>query len=161
MDERSVGLNCVNSTMRLPPNWREAEEDWGRCREADRYNPSRVRPTMSSHWASSICAKPKIECALLQHGENAEHDCRMLAIGLLFVRMLCDCFKPTAAAGSRNPDTATSTQRAAAARAAPSTAFALDRPRPKDAPCTRPIERFGDIIAQPILGGLHHRYARI
>jgi Integrase core domain len=29
----------------------------------------------------------------------------------------------------------------------------------KDAPCTRPIERFGDIIAQPILGGLHHRYA--
>jgi len=24
----------------------------------------------------------------------------------------------------------------------------------KDAPCTRPIERFGDIIAQPILGGL-------
>jgi transposase InsO family protein len=31
----------------------------------------------------------------------------------------------------------------------------------KDAPCTRPIERFGDIIAQPILGGLHHRYARI
>src|SRR5229473_394506 len=31
----------------------------------------------------------------------------------------------------------------------------------KDAPYTRPIERFGDIIAQPILGGLHHRYARI
>ena len=31
----------------------------------------------------------------------------------------------------------------------------------KDAPCTRPIERFGDIVAQPILGGLHHRYARI
>jgi transposase InsO family protein len=31
----------------------------------------------------------------------------------------------------------------------------------KDAPCTRPIERFGDIIAQPILGGPHHRYARI
>ena len=31
----------------------------------------------------------------------------------------------------------------------------------KDAPCARPIERFGDIIAQPILGGLHHRYARI
>jgi hypothetical protein len=26
---------------------------------------------------------------------------------------------------------------------------------------TRPIERFGDIIAYPILGGLHHRYARI
>jgi hypothetical protein len=26
----------------------------------------------------------------------------------------------------------------------------------KDAPCTRAIERFGDIIAQPILGGLHH-----
>ena len=31
----------------------------------------------------------------------------------------------------------------------------------KDAPYTRPIERFGDIIAQPILGGLHHRYVRI
>jgi transposase InsO family protein len=31
----------------------------------------------------------------------------------------------------------------------------------KDTPCRRPIERFGDIIAQPILGGLHHRYARI
>src|SRR5258708_28130379 len=31
----------------------------------------------------------------------------------------------------------------------------------KDAPCTRPIQRFGDIIAQPILGGLHDRYARI
>jgi transposase InsO family protein len=31
----------------------------------------------------------------------------------------------------------------------------------KDAPCTRPIQRFGDIIAHPILGGLHHRYARI
>ena len=31
----------------------------------------------------------------------------------------------------------------------------------KDAPCTRPIERFGDIVAYPILGGLHHRYARI
>ena len=31
----------------------------------------------------------------------------------------------------------------------------------RDAPCTRPIEWFGDIIAYPILGGLHHRYARI
>ena len=31
----------------------------------------------------------------------------------------------------------------------------------KDAPCPRPIERFGDVIAYPILGGLHHRYARI
>src|SRR3989440_4769100 len=31
----------------------------------------------------------------------------------------------------------------------------------KDTPYTCPIERFGDIIAQPILGGLHHRYARI
>ena len=31
----------------------------------------------------------------------------------------------------------------------------------KDAPYTRPIERFGDIVARPILGGLHHRYARI
>ncbi len=31
----------------------------------------------------------------------------------------------------------------------------------KDAPCPRPIERFGEIVAHPILGGLHHRYARI
>jgi len=31
----------------------------------------------------------------------------------------------------------------------------------KDAPDTRLIERFGDIVAHPILGGLHHRYARI
>ena len=29
----------------------------------------------------------------------------------------------------------------------------------KDAPSTRPIERFGDIVAHPILGGLRHRYA--
>jgi transposase InsO family protein len=31
----------------------------------------------------------------------------------------------------------------------------------KDAPYTRPIERFGQVVAHPILGGLHHRYARI
>src|SRR5467141_2211460 len=31
----------------------------------------------------------------------------------------------------------------------------------KDAPNRRPIERFGDIVAHSILGGLHHRYARI
>jgi hypothetical protein len=31
----------------------------------------------------------------------------------------------------------------------------------KDAPYTRPVELVGDIIARPILGGLHHRYARI
>ena len=31
----------------------------------------------------------------------------------------------------------------------------------KDTPCRRPIERLGDIVAYPILGGLHHRYARI
>jgi hypothetical protein len=31
----------------------------------------------------------------------------------------------------------------------------------KDTPCTRPIERFEGIVAYPILGGLHHRYARI
>src|SRR5436190_11973083 len=37
------------------------------------------------------------------------------------------------------------------------THFALE----KDAPCTRRVELVGDIIAQPILGGLHHRYARI
>src|SRR5262249_11593511 len=31
----------------------------------------------------------------------------------------------------------------------------------KDAPCTRAIEQYGEIVAQPILGGLHHRYERI
>ena len=31
----------------------------------------------------------------------------------------------------------------------------------KDAPDGRPIERVGDIVAHAILGGLHHRYARI
>jgi transposase InsO family protein len=31
----------------------------------------------------------------------------------------------------------------------------------KDAPNRRPIERFGDIVAHSIIGGLHHRYARI
>jgi transposase InsO family protein len=31
----------------------------------------------------------------------------------------------------------------------------------KDAPCRRPVERLGDIAAYPVLGGLHHRYARI
>jgi hypothetical protein len=31
----------------------------------------------------------------------------------------------------------------------------------KDEPYTRAIERFGDVAAHPILGGLHHRYARI
>ena len=31
----------------------------------------------------------------------------------------------------------------------------------KDAPIGRPIERFGHIIAEPIVAGLHHRYARI
>ena len=31
----------------------------------------------------------------------------------------------------------------------------------KDAPISRPIERFGRIIAEPMVGGLHHRYARI
>ena len=31
----------------------------------------------------------------------------------------------------------------------------------KDAPCRRPIERFGNIVAYPILGGLHHQYARM
>jgi hypothetical protein len=25
----------------------------------------------------------------------------------------------------------------------------------------RSVERFGDIVAYPVLGGLHHRYARI
>jgi hypothetical protein len=31
----------------------------------------------------------------------------------------------------------------------------------KDAPIGRPVERFGRIIADPMVGGLHYRYARI
>ena len=31
----------------------------------------------------------------------------------------------------------------------------------KDTPYTRAIERFGDVVAYPIRGGLHRRYARI
>ena len=31
----------------------------------------------------------------------------------------------------------------------------------KDAPISRPIELIGRVIAEPMLGGLHHRYARI
>jgi transposase InsO family protein len=30
----------------------------------------------------------------------------------------------------------------------------------KDAPISRPISRFGRIIARPMVGGLHHLYAR-
>jgi transposase InsO family protein len=31
----------------------------------------------------------------------------------------------------------------------------------KDAPLVRPVQRFGQVIARPILGGLHHEYCRI
>src|SRR5260370_40720574 len=31
----------------------------------------------------------------------------------------------------------------------------------KDPPCRRPAELFGDIVAYPALGGLHHRHARV
>jgi hypothetical protein len=31
----------------------------------------------------------------------------------------------------------------------------------KDAPVRRPIQRFGEIAARPILGGLHHEYCRM
>jgi transposase InsO family protein len=37
------------------------------------------------------------------------------------------------------------------------THLALD----KDAPCHRPIQRRGSVTARPILGGLHHHYARM
>ena len=30
----------------------------------------------------------------------------------------------------------------------------------KDAPLVRSVERVGDIVARPILGGLHHEYCR-
>ena len=31
----------------------------------------------------------------------------------------------------------------------------------KDSPCRRPIQRLGQFVARPILGGLHHHYCRI
>ena len=31
----------------------------------------------------------------------------------------------------------------------------------KDAPISRSIERYGRITTEPMIGGLHHRYARI
>jgi transposase InsO family protein len=31
----------------------------------------------------------------------------------------------------------------------------------KDAPLSRPVHWFGEVIAMPILGGLHHQYCRI
>jgi hypothetical protein len=30
-----------------------------------------------------------------------------------------------------------------------------------DAPISRPVQRTGSITSFPILGGLHHRYARV
>ena len=31
----------------------------------------------------------------------------------------------------------------------------------KDAPISRPVQSFGRIITEPMVAGLHHRYARI
>ena len=31
----------------------------------------------------------------------------------------------------------------------------------KDAPLLRPVQRFGEVAAKPILGGLHHHYCGI
>jgi hypothetical protein len=36
-----------------------------------------------------------------------------------------------------------------------------ENPVLRHVPISRPIERFGCIIAEPMVGGLHHRYARI
>jgi transposase InsO family protein len=30
----------------------------------------------------------------------------------------------------------------------------------KDAPLVRPVQRFGEVVGRPILGGLHHEYCR-
>src|SRR5262252_9847247 len=57
---------------------------------------------------------------------RSSDDCNRPLAGPYAVRFL----QTATAAGSRNPDTAASAQCPAAARAAPSTAFALDRPRP-------------------------------
>ena len=111
----------------------------------------------------------------------------MIAIGLLFIRMLCDCFKSRPqleveimvlrhqlnVLQQRAP-------RPAHLRWADRALFTWLYRRcsrildaitivkvrthvslGKDAPCRRPIERFGDIVSYPILGGLYDRYARI
>jgi len=31
----------------------------------------------------------------------------------------------------------------------------------KDCPLERPIQRFGSVVAIPVLAGLHHQYGRI
>jgi len=38
--------------------------------------------------------------------------------------------------------------------------FRTHRSLNKDAPVSRPVRRIGSISSHPILGGLHHRYAR-
>src|SRR5262249_57087310 len=57
---------------------------------------------------------------------RSSDDCNRPLVHPHAVRLL----QAATAAGSRNPDTAASAQCPAAAHAAPSTAFALDRPRP-------------------------------
>src|SRR5262249_50239460 len=57
---------------------------------------------------------------------RSPNDCNRPLVHPYAVRLL----QAATASGSRNPDTAASAQRPAAAHAAPSTAFALDRPRP-------------------------------
>jgi hypothetical protein len=62
--------------------------------------------------------------------DESEHDRRMIAIGLLFVRMLCDCFKSRPRLEAEILVLRHQLNVLQSAHAAPSTAFALDRPRP-------------------------------
>src|SRR5262249_23363955 len=43
--------------------------------------------------ASLRCLLPKTQTICLAVADESEHDRRIIAIGLPFVRMLCDCFK--------------------------------------------------------------------
>src|SRR5712692_1905136 len=74
---------------------------------------------------------------------RSSDDCNRPLVRPYAVRLL----QAATAAGSRNPNTAASAQRPAAAHAAPSTAFALDRPR-ADVDCY-PAGPFAPRIGSP------------
>ena len=100
----------------------------------------------------------------------------MITIAVLFVRVLCDCFKPRRRLEAEI--LVLRHQLNVLQQRAPRRLHLrwLDRalfiwlyrryPRILDAvtivrPETVVRWRFGDVVAHPILGGLHHRYARI
>jgi hypothetical protein len=86
---------------------------------------------------------------------ESEHGCWMIAIALLFVSLLCDCFKSLRRLEVENPGAAASDERASPA-CVTSAVQNLDRSR-----ADRSLRRYGNIAASPVLSELHHRSARI